>query len=100
MLNNGCGRLALTLDTAASRNAGSPAHLAGSGLSSTDYPTALAAALYPCTVRTPASSSECSAFSLSLTSALVLPLTFFRTRFPAALKPSETTPRQRPSQVR
>jgi len=37
--------------------------------------------------------------SLSLTSVRVWPLTFLRTHFPSAPKPSETTPRQRPEQV-
>src|SRR6266480_1803973 len=55
--------------------------------------------VYPCAVRSPASSSECKAFSLSLTSALVWPLTFRRRRLPSASNPSETTPRQRPVQV-
>ncbi len=43
--------------------------------------------------------AECKAFSLSLTSALVWPLTFRRIRFPSASNPSEITPRQRPAQV-
>ena len=37
--------------------------------------------------------------SLSLTSALVWPLTFLRIRLLSVLNPSETTPRQRPAQV-
>ena len=64
-----------------------------------DTPERASTTVYPLAVRSLASSSECSALSLPLTSALVWPLTFLRRRLPPASKPSEITPRQRPAQV-